>query len=188
MSNRLISLFAEFNHVEFFSPVSRWWCCALVSLPLTWQSFGPLDGGDDLSPPKSVQGGHKACGGVGDGAVVARVHDFRLDGLQQWQHGGDKPRHGLEHQWGLMLAGHEGRRLGWSLLHFQTDQLFIFACWNREEEKLLVITPGVVHHLGKYLYPKAMVCSCNITQWYNTQTNPHHHLPPLLKFPLWTFL
>lgn len=52
-------------------------------MALTWQGFGPLDGGDDLASAEPVQGGHEACGGVGDGAVIASVHDLRLDGFQQ---------------------------------------------------------------------------------------------------------
>lgn len=53
----------------------------LRGLALTWQGFGPLDSGDDLVAPESVQRGHEARGGVGDGAVIARVHDLGLDGL-----------------------------------------------------------------------------------------------------------
>lgn len=91
--------------------------CSLRGCAPTWQGLGPLDGGDDLASPKSVQGGHEACGGVRDGAVVASVDNLRLDGLQQGQHGGNELRHGLQHQRGLRLAGQEGRGLGCGLLH-----------------------------------------------------------------------
>lgn len=53
----------------------------LIRCLLTWQSFGPLDSGDDPAATQPVQGGHEACGGVGQGAVVAGVDGVRLDGL-----------------------------------------------------------------------------------------------------------
>lgn len=70
----------------------------LHQLNLTWQSLGPLDGGDDLAAAQPVEGGHEAGGGVGQAAVVAGVDGVRLDGLEQRQHGGHQLRHALGHQ------------------------------------------------------------------------------------------
>lgn len=62
-------------------------------LLLTWESFGPFHSRDDLSPAQPIERGHEACGGVGQGAVVAGEESVRLNGFQQGEHGGDQLRH-----------------------------------------------------------------------------------------------
>lgn len=64
----------------------------------TWQSFGPLDGRDELAAAQPVEGGHEASGGVSQAAVITSINGVWLNGFQQRQHGGHQLGHGLGHQ------------------------------------------------------------------------------------------
>lgn len=99
----------------------------------TWQRLGPLDCRDDLLSPQPVESGHEARGGVGQRAVIARVDDLWLDGLEHRQHGG----HQLGHAPGDDRDGRaaHGLRGAGQALHLHLDQLLVFPRWIVGEEK-----------------------------------------------------
>lgn len=107
--------------------------CWGAFLVVTWQWLGPLHCRDDLLPPQPVESGHEAWGGVGQRAVVARVDDLWLDGLEHRQHGGHKLGHAPGDHWNRHVAdGLWGSR---ALLHFHLDQLLVFPRWGMRRER-----------------------------------------------------
>lgn len=90
---------------------------------ITWQRLGPLHRWDDLLPPQPVESGHEPRGGVGQGAVIARVDDLWLDGLEHRQHCG----HELGHGPGDDRDGHDG--------DFHLGQLLVFPRCGEERRK-----------------------------------------------------
>lgn len=118
---------------------------------LTWQRLGPLDSGDDLLPPQPVQGGHEPGGGVRQRAVVARVDDLGLDGLEHGQHGG----HQLGHAPGDDRDGQvEGLGGAGRTLHLHLDQLLVFpGCGGRKVEERLVWMETVTTETPSKLRP-----------------------------------
>ena len=110
--------------------IHAWWGAFLV---VTWQWLGPLYCRDDLLPPQPVESGHEPRGGVGQRAVVARVDDLWLDGLEHRQHGGHKLGHAPGDDWNRHVV--DG--LWWSrtLLHLHLDQLLVFPRWGTRRER-----------------------------------------------------